>query len=413
MKVDTMRRIDRYLGIPLCFLLSIPVILLRLLVKKVAGTDFKSLPKKKALFIELSEMGSAILVDPAMRYHRERAGGEVFFVIFQKNKPSLGLLGTVPEENIFTIRENNLFAFALDTLKFLFWTRAKRIDSIVDLELFSRFTALLTILSGAGRRVGFHGFHNEGLYRGSFLTHPVSYNPHLHMSLNFMSLVYALHAPAEEIPFTKAAIPPEAAALRKAVISEAEREGLRKVVRNYYPSYQADRHRIVLINPNASELLIQRRWPPENYVALIKMILAKNERILVLITGDPRERAEAEGIRQAVDHPACVNFAGAVKFSELTSLYSISEFMVTNDSGPAHFAAVTAMPTYVFFGPETPLLYGSLGETTPIYAGFACSPCVSASNHRKTPCRDNKCLQAIKPEQVFTMIMPALEKFDA
>ncbi|MDZ4165461.1 MAG: glycosyltransferase family 9 protein [Smithellaceae bacterium] len=404
MKVDTMRRIDRYLGIPLCFLLSIPVILCRLLARKETGRP------KKALFIELSEMGSAILVDPAMRYHRERAGGEVFFVIFKKNKPSLGLLGTVPEENIFTIRENNLFAFAVDTLKFLRWTRKRGIDSVVDLELFSRFTALLTIISGARHRVGFHAFHNEGLYRGSFLTHRVSYNPHLHISLNFMALVYALHAPTEEIPYTKAAIPQGQVTLKKAVIPDAEREGLRQAVRSHYPPYRADIHRIVLINPNASELLIQRRWPPENYVALIKMILAKNERILVLITGDPRERAEAEGIRLAVDHPACVNFAGAVKFSELTALYSISEFMVTNDSGPAHFAAVTDMPTYVFFGPETPLLYGSLGETTPIYAGFACSPCVSASNHRETPCRDNKCLQAIVPEQVFAMIRPALEK---
>jgi ADP-heptose:LPS heptosyltransferase len=57
--------------------------------------------------------------------------------------------------------------------------------------------------------------------------------------------------------------------------------------------------------------------------------------------------------------------------------------MVTNDSGPPHFAAITEMPTYVIFGPETPALYGSLGRTTPIYAGLACSPCVSASNQSK------------------------------
>ncbi|MDI6727157.1 MAG: glycosyltransferase family 9 protein [Smithellaceae bacterium] len=407
MKVDTMRRIDRYLGIPLCFLLSIPLAVRRLLARKETGKP------ERTLFIELSEMGSAILADPAMRYHIEQAGGEAFFVIFRKNKPSLGLLGTVPQENIFTIRENNLFAFALDSLKFLCWTREKGIDSVVDLELFSRFTALLAILSGAGRRVGFHGFHNEGLYRGSFLTHRVSYNPHLHISLNFMALVYALHAPTEEIPYTKAAIPQGQVTLKKAFIPEGDRERLRQVVRSQYPPYRADIHRIVLINPNASELLIQRRWPSGNYVDLIKMILGKNERILVLITGDHRERAEAEGIRKAVDHPHCVNFAGAVKFEELPSLYSISEFMVTNDSGPGHFAAVTDMPTYVFFGPETPHLYGSLGETTPIYAGFACSPCVSAYNHRKTPCQDNKCLQAIDPEQVFAMIRPALEKLDA
>ena len=61
---------------------------------------------------------------------------------------------------------------------------------------------------------------------------------------------------------------------------------------------------------------------------------------------------------------------------------------------PGHFAAITDMPTFVIFGPETPALYGSLGKTTPIYAGLACSPCVSASNHRKTACMDNVCLRA-------------------
>jgi len=64
--------------------------------------------------------------------------------------------------------------------------------------------------------------------------------------------------------------------------------------------------------------------------------------------------------------------------------------------------------TFVLFGPETPALYGSLGNSTPLYAGLACSPCVSATNHRKTPCRDNVCLQAISVETVLAQLRPAL-----
>jgi len=84
--------------------------------------------------------------------------------------------------------------------------------------------------------------------------------------------------------------------------------------------------------------------------------------------------------------------------------------MLSNDSGPPHFASVTDMPAFVFFGPETPKLYGPLGQATPIYAGLACSPCVSASNHRKTPCEDNVCLQVITPEQVFSILQPKLDE---
>ena len=83
--------------------------------------------------------------------------------------------------------------------------------------------------------------------------------------------------------------------------------------------------------------------------------------------------------------------------------------MVSNDSGPPHFASVTDLPTYVIFGPETPSLYGALGNSTPIYAGLACSPCVSAGNHRKTSCTDNQCLKAIYPEQVLKAIRPTLD----
>jgi ADP-heptose:LPS heptosyltransferase len=142
------------------------------------------------------------------------------------------------------------------------------------------------------------------------------------------------------------------------------------------------------------------------------MILDQCSQAIVLITGDPREREEAQRLKELVQDERCVNFAGKVTFAQLPSLYSISEFMVTNDSGPPHFAAITDMPSFVIFGPETPALYGSLGKTTPIYAGLACSPCVSAANHRKTACRDNICLKIIKPSQVFEMIKTDLENIN-
>jgi hypothetical protein len=62
---------------------------------------------------------------------------------------------------------------------------------------------------------------------------------------------------------------------------------------------------------------------------------------------------------------------------------------------------VTPIPSFVLFGPETPALYGSLGNSTPIFAGLACSPCVSAANHRKTACNKPVCLDAISVDEVF------------
>jgi ADP-heptose:LPS heptosyltransferase len=407
MKVDTMRQIDYYIGVPLCFLGSIFQRLVRLLTKN----EIK-LPKK-VLFIELSEMGSSILVDPAMRKVKKETGAELYFVIFQKNKPSLQLLSTVPIENIYTIREHNMFAFAIDTLRFLYWTRNRKIDAVIDLELFSRFTALLTGFSGARYKIGFHAYYNEGLYRGNFLSHKVAYNPHIHIAKNFIALINSLLASNEEIPYSKTLISDEEISLAKVNIGSEQKKTIFDIVLGCTSEFTPQKNKIILINPNASELLIQRRWPQQNYVRLIKMILEKCSCAIVLITGDPREREEAQLLKENVQNDRCINFAGKVTFPQLPSLYSVSEFMVTNDSGPAHFAAITDMPTFVIFGPETPALYGSLGKTTPIYAGLACSPCVSASNHRKTACKDNVCLQVIKPDQVFTAILPNLEKINA
>ena len=402
MKVDTMRRIDHLAGVPLCFLVT-------LLTKFLAVFSSKKTPAvKNVLLIELSEMGSAILVDPAMRKLKSK-GASLYFVIFKKNAPSLHLLGTVPKENIFTIREDGLGSLIIDTLKFFVWTRKNKIETVIDLELFSRFTALLTGLSGASRRIGYHAFHNEGLYRGSLLTHEVAYNSHIHISKNFIALVNAAYAEKHEVPYSKTIINDDEIVLAKADVSDEEKNKMQQRVKDLYPNYSPEKQRIVLINPNASELLIQRRWMPEKYIELMQTILKDFDDVLVLITGAPNEKEEAAGLKEKVNHERCINFAGQVKLSELPALYSISLMMLTNDSGPGHFSAITELRTYVIFGPETPKLYGSLGNSTAIYAGLACSPCVSASNHRKTPCSDNVCLQVIDVAQVYNTIRPTLE----
>ena len=175
--VNTMRAIDHWVGVPLCAIAS-PLVALMDGVKHIFGRG-PEVPKK-LLFIELSEMGSAILVDPAMRNAQAR-GAELFFLIFKSNRASLTLLNTVKPENIFTIDSSSLIGLIKDTLRFLIVARHHRIDTVIDLELFSRFTALLTGLCGARSRVGYHIFHGEGLWRGFMLTRKVHYLSLIHI----------------------------------------------------------------------------------------------------------------------------------------------------------------------------------------------------------------------------------------
>ncbi len=397
MKIDTMRSVDFYAGVSLSFLIT----LLMKFINLMRRPDRKK--PKNILLIELSEMGSAVLADPAMEKLKKKIGARLHFAIFEKNMPSLDLLKTVPAQNIFCIRESGFVNLTIDTLKFLFWARQRKIDTAIDLELFSRFTGLLTALCGATNRVGFHPFHNEGLYRGDFLTHKVAYNPHLHIAKNFLALAYAIIDSNGEVPYSKRSIDDAEVALKKAQISSRAIKRARDLVGECLPDLNQNA-KLILVNPNASDLLPQRRWPMEYYEELIKKILVTYENTFILITGSADEKGEAGALAGSVDSVRCRSLAGKIRFLDLPALYSISDFMISNDSGPAHFAAVTDMPTYVFFGPETPRLYGSLGKTTPIYANLACSPCVSAYNHRKSPCKDNVCLKVITPEKVFEMM---------
>jgi len=405
MKVDTMRKVDYSVGVPLCFAGTI----IKKLFALFAGQTANSMPKN-ILLIELSEMGSTILADPAIQKLKRGLKADIFFTIFKKNRPSLELLGTVPKENIYTFDDSSILTLAADAVQFPLWTRRKRIDAVIDMELFSRFTALLTGLSGARRTVGFHAFHNEGLYRGGFLTHKVAYNPHQHMSKNFIALANALMSNKAEFPFSKTFIADDETRLQKVVTSEAAKELMRQKIREACPTYDAGRYRIVLFNANASELLPIRRWPREYYIALAKSILDRYPDVVILLTGGEDDRVWLEAIRSAARSERCINFAGRTSLTELPALYSVSAFMLSNDSGPPHFASLTDMPLFVFFGPETPKLYCPLGNATPIYAGLACSPCVSAANHRKTACSDNVCLQVITPEQVFGILRPMLDE---
>ena len=406
--VNSMRAIDHWVGVPLCAIAS-PLVALLDAVKNIFNRGPGS--PKKLLFIELSEMGSAILVDPAMRNAQAR-GAELFFLIFKSNRASLTLLNTVKPENVFTIDSSSLSGLIKDTLRFLIIARRHRIDTVIDLELFSRFTALLTGLCGARCRVGYHIFHGEGLWRGFMLTRKVHYNPHIHITKNFLSLIHAAFAQKIEVPFSKIQIPDSEVRLEQAVINPAALEKVRtrieKLAKEAGIEYVHGKNRLILINPNASDLLPQRRWAQQRFSELIQGVHQQYPSDLILIT----EIAYVEKVRAVANIKNALNFAGQVSFAELPPLYTLSDVMVTNDSGPGHFSAVTPLRTVVLFGPETPALYGSVGNSIAITANLACSPCVSAANHRKTPCHDNVCMQAITVAQVLEKVSIQLQDAD-
>jgi ADP-heptose:LPS heptosyltransferase len=297
---------------------------------------------------------------------------------------------------------------AADVVAFVRFCRDERIDTVIDLELFSRISSILSLLSGATTRVGFHNYDGEGLYRGEHLTHRVQYNPYLHMSQNFLALIEALEVDPDAIPLPKRFIPVPPPPLQVPTNGDAFAY-VRGQLEACYPLGPA--HRLVVVNHDAGSLLPIRTWPTEYFAELVRRLLASDGRIVVVLMGIAEAEESARAIVERVGDPRCIDFVGRTRsLTDVLQLFHQSELLITNDSGPAHFASLTPIKSITLFGPETPVLYGPLGpDAVHLFANLACSPCLSALNHRSSPCRDNQCLKQISVDEVLAHALRLLE----
>jgi ADP-heptose:LPS heptosyltransferase len=326
-------------------------------------------------------------------------------MLFEKNREVLELLGVIPPENIITINDKSMSAFIKDTTGALFSMRKTQFDTVIDCELFSRISSILAFLSGSAVRVGFHPHTQEGLYRGNFINRPVLYNPYYHISRQFLTLVEAIESDTQ--PKAKGRILNETLTIPTIDVGQQEIEKAKK--RLYDSAGGIEGKKIVLIYPGGGLLPI-RAWPLEYYCRLTAELLHLGYAVCIIGLADDKDVANT--ILSQNRNPSCVDLTGYTEtIRELMTIFHFSSLLITNDGGPGHFAAMTPIPAIIFYGPETPILYGTMNENAVnYYLDFSCSPCVTAYNHRKSPCDGNNlCLKSIRPEDVLTKALEILK----
>jgi ADP-heptose:LPS heptosyltransferase len=404
MNPNTIIRIDRYAGIPLCFLLSGFARLRRLIAPKASGS---SVPQK-ILFLKLTEQGASVLAYSAIKRAGDIVGREnVYFCVFRENKPILDIMGIIAPGNIFEIRQDSFVHFCLDLLMFLFAARKLGIDTMIDMEFFSRASALIAYLSGAKIRVGCHRYSADLPYRGDLMTHKVQYNPYIHVAHQYDLLVQAAMRPVSECPMPKSEY--GEVLLSAPLVKPADHvfDKVRSTLQRFGVNGCGP---IVLLNPNAGDMLPIRKWETERFIELAQRLIDTDKKLVVLFTGAPSEQSICKAITAKMNSSRAVCVAGHTTLEELIALYWMADVLVTNDSGPGHFASLTDIKAVVMFGPETPLLFGPLGaNATVIWKRLACSPCVTAFNHRSTPCNDNVCMKMILVHEVLEQVAGILK----
>jgi len=337
-------------------------------------------------------MGSLLLLRPAVAALRERfPRAEIHILTLDRNREICGLFGSF--DGIHTLDvSGGPFRLAVRILALFVHLRALRPDVVVDFEFFTRFSAVVTAMSGATRRAGFRAWE---VWRGTLHNVTVPFNRYWHVEDNFAALAQALGTgKAPSLPPLR--VGPEAEASAAALLSA---RGVNAEAR------------LTLVNVNAGELALERRWPLDRFTAFLRELSARVP-VTVLLIGSPSERGYVGEVHRAAGGgDRLVNVAGDADLKTLMALMRRAEVLVTNDSGPLHLAAAMGLRTVSLFGPETPVLYGPRGDRHRIlFRNIPCSPCINVHDQKRVRCLFDRplCMHEIPVEAVLRETMAAL-----
>lgn len=381
-----MRRIDQYLGPPLCVLLAIAT---SLAARKSAPPPAAV---RKLLVIKFWGMGSIVLATPALRaLKRAHPGARITFLTFEQNAAICGMLNAI--DGVHGYRASGPLTFVASFVRLVRFLRRERFDVVLDFEFFANFTAIVTALSRAPVRVG---FHTPKWWRAGLYSVGVPFDRG-HITENFLQAAEALGARGDGGgPDQPLVADPAAGARLGRVLAE-------RGVRPDEP--------LICVNVNASALDHKRRWPWRSYLALIERLLAAGGHGRVVLIGAPEDAAYVATLVAALPPtPDVIDLSGAIGVAELVCLLRRARLFIGNDSGPLHLAAAVGVPTVSFFGPESPAMYGPRGGAhTVLYKGVACSPCLNVHTSKdNSACRNNVCLQAISVDEAWAAVRARL-----
>src|SRR2546430_1278367 len=298
----TLQRADRWVGAPLCAILTF----LRRIFESARQSGSRQV--QRILFVKFAEQGSTVLAYPAILRAIEMVGREnVYFVVFEGNRFILDAMEIIPEGNVITIATNSVFGLATGALRAVQQVRKIGIDAVVDMEFLTRFSAILTFMTGAKSRVGFHTFFGDGPYRGDLMTHRLLYNSHLHTSQMFEAMVEALTRDPSVLP-TFDFRPSENQPLARFRPSQSEVAEINALLQRENPRIGSAP--LILLNPNASDLLPLRRWPPLRYVQLARRLLERYPELFIWFTGAPAQTGPNNQLADEVGSDRVITLAG-------------------------------------------------------------------------------------------------------
>ncbi len=319
-------------------------------------------------------MGSIIQSTPMLEALRRRFPyAEIIYVSTKANKEFLEQINLI--DTIVAVNDKSFFSTLIGSFKAIFILIRKKPEVYIDLEIYSNFSTIFTTLTLSKNRIGF--YLRSSSFRMGIYTHMMFFNPKIPVAEVYLQIA-RLFGNFENSP-------------------EIYRLNSINLENSFFQN-----ENYIVINPNASDLRLERRWEKSHFVDLIIRISLKYPELKIVLIGSKTEYEYTQSIKtQFQNKEQVVNLAGKTSIQELISLISNAKCVITNDTGPMHIAFSCKTPSVCLFGPCHPQQYGFAEKSYIIYKNVYCSPCVH--DFEIPPCKGNNvCMKLIETDEVYS-----------
>lgn len=385
-------KIDRLIGGPLSYILNVFAKVVGLLLRRGHGV-----PQRPGVICvaKFAGMGNILAAIPMLRALKVTyPTAMLVFITSSKNCDLVERLSWA-DRGLY-VSERSILAVGVSTLGLLRRLWSLRPSLYFDLELYSYFASIVATLSCARNRLGF--YHKSTSVKKGLFTHLVFFNTAMPVQELYLQLARA--AGCKEVSTVRTGAP--------LIIREDDRDEADRRLEGWLGATD----KLLVVNPNASDLCLERRWPRECFAQAVGALLDSSESIKVALVGSNEERGYVSGLHGMLsDYGSRVrNLAGELSLGGLMGVLRHADCLLTNDSGPMHLAFVLGRPTVALFGPVHPFHYvqDTHGpKNVVLYEPVFCSPCLHQSEFQ--PCGgDNQCMKSIRVESVVAACMSML-----
>jgi len=164
-----------------------------------------------------------------------------------------------------------------------------------------------------------------------------------------------------------------------------------------------DSDRLIGLNPGAS-FGSSKCWPAENFAHLAELLQKQFACKLIMLVGPGEDSIAAEIVQRT--KAEIINTAdNKLDLAQLKPVIQRCDLLISNDTGPRHYAVAFDVPNIVLMGPTNPVYTArNLDHTRVLRRDLDCSPC-----HKKTcPLGHHNCMRQISPQMVLDQALSLL-----